>query len=574
MPHALSRFPPGAPPGQEPRGSRRNPIAVIEAEAQTLLAGSNAERSAERSAELSAEDAREIAVEAYVHASLPVLVEIARRVMTAAAAPMRIVRQRRKSTMRQNNGAGLAKAALGMALALALDGAAHAQTAPPRLTPEETYALARDAYLYAYPIVSIDTTMRQATNVPDAATINMRAPVNQFAHARAYPNADEKDVVRYNFDTLYSLAWLDLSREPIILSVPDSEGRYYLLPMLDMWTDVFSVVGTRTTGAKAGAYAIAAPGWSGALPEGVVKIAAPTPVVWILGRTQTNGPADYANVHKAQDGYRLTPLSLWGKDYTPPKNSRIDASIDGKTPPLVQVNKLDGVAMLTRLANLMSVHPPHPNDYPILFRLRALGIEPGKPFDAAKLDAATVATVNKAARDALEAMPARMRKNGDFVNGWNIGREHMGAYGVAYRFRAIIALGGLGCNLPEDAVYPTSFVDGDGEPLAGANKYVLHFAKGKTPPADAFWSITMYDADGFQIPNPIDRFAIGSHDKLAFNADGSLDILVQADSPGKDKEANWLPAPKGEFQPTMRIYSPRPEVLDGAWAPPPFKKIN
>jgi len=442
------------------------------------------------------------------------------------------------------------------------------------LTAEQTYALAREAYLYAYPIVSMDLTMRQATNVPDGATVNMRAPINQFAHARAYPKADEKDVVRFNFDTLYSFAWLDLTREPIILSVPDTEGRYYLLPMLDMWTDVFSVVGTRTTGNKAGAYAIAAPGWTGTLPDGVVKIVAPTPAIWILGRTQTNSPADYEAVHKVQDGYQLTPLSQWGKGYTPPKNMAVDASIDNTTPPLIQANNLDGVAMLTRLADVMAKYPPHPNDYPILFHLRQLGLEPGKPFDAARLDPRTKDILNKAAKETLAAMPMWMKGMVAPENGWNFGREHMGTYGTAYRWRALIALGGLGANLPEDAVYPTAFTDGEGKPLSGTNKYLLHFDKGLTPPANAFWSVTMYDKEGFQVPNPINRFAIGDRDKLNFNADGSLDIYVQTDSPGADKEANWLPAPKDEFQPTLRIYSPQPQVLDGTWSPPPFKRVN
>jgi hypothetical protein len=460
---------------------------------------------------------------------------------------------------------------LGMALSLSLHGMAAAQ---PTLTPDVAYEIAREAYLYAYPIVSMDLTMRQATNVPNAKTVNLRAPINQFAHARIYPKADDRDVVRYNFDTLYSMAWLDLSQEPIILSVPDTGGRYYLLPMLDMWTDIFSVIGSRTTGTKAGAYAIVAPNWSGTLPDGVAKIAAPTSTIWILGRTKTDGPADYDNVHKAQDGYKLTPLSAWGRDFVPPTNMPTDPSVDNTTPPLIQVNKLDGVGMLTRLAALMAKYPPHPNDYPILFRMRALGIEPGKPFDVSKLDPATVAIINKAGKDALADLPVAMKRSGEIVNGWNISRDHMGAYGVAYKFRAIIAMGGLGANLAEDAVYPTAFVDGEGKPLTGANKYILHFPKGKTPPANAFWSITMYDKDGFQVPNPIDRFAIGSYDTLTFNADGSLDIHVQAAAPGRGKEANWLPAPKGNFQPTMRIYSPRAEVLDGTWAPPPFKKVD
>ena len=461
-----------------------------------------------------------------------------------------------------------------LALLISLATSGVAQTPPSPLPAEEAYAIARDAYYFAYPIVSMDATMRQATNVPDAASVNLRAPVNQFAHARAYPRADDRDVVRFNFDTLYSLAWLDLSREPVVLSVPDTGGRYYLLPMLDMWTDVFAVVGSRTTGTKAGTYVIAAPGWSGPLPDGVRKIQAPTATVWIIGRTQTNGPSDYDAVHKVQDGYRLTPLSQWGKDYVPPKDMSLDPSVDAKTPPLVQVNSMDGVAMLTRVADLMVRYPPHGNDYPILLRMRSLGIEPGKPFDAAKLDPQTVSVINKAATDARDGLPARMRRQGDFVNGWNIGREHMGAYGVAYAWRAAIAMGGLGANLAEDAVYPIAFVDSEGKPLSGGHRYVLHFDKGQTPPADAFWSITMYDKNGFQVPNPIDRFAIGSHDKLTHNPDGSLDIYVQADSPAGDKEANWLPAPRDEFQPTMRIYSPREQVLDGTWSPPPFKRVD
>lgn len=439
---------------------------------------------------------------------------------------------------------------------------------------DELYALARDAYLYAYPIVMMDVTMRQATNVADATTVNMRAPVNQFAHVRAYPAAHEKDVVRFNFDTLYSFAWLDLSQEPMVLSVPDTQGRYYLLPMLDMWTDVFAVVGSRTTGTQAGTYGITPPGWQGTLPEGVTQIVAPTPTVWIIGRTQTNGPADYGRVHQIQDGYQLTPLSQWGEGYAPPQTVQTDPSIDNQTPPQTQVNQLDGVTVLTRLADLMVKHPPHANDYPMLFRLKALGIERGRPFDATKLGADAIATINQAAKDALNSMPAAMRKGGAFINGWNIGTENMGTYGTSYLRRAYVALAGLGCNLPEDAVYPTAFVDGDSNPLHGDNRYVLHFEPGQTPPANAFWSLTMYDHDGFQVPNPIDRFAIGSHDDLTFNADGSLDIYVQAESPGADQESNWLPAPKGPFEPNLRLYSPRPEVLDLTWAPPPFKEIN
>jgi hypothetical protein len=438
------------------------------------------------------------------------------------------------------------------------------------LEPAKAKALARDLYFYALPIVLMDTTMRQATNVPNATAVPMRAPINQFAHFRTYPKADSRDVVRFNFDTLYSFAWADLAKEPIVLSVPDTGGRFYLVPSLDMWTDVFSSVGSRTTGTKAGRFAFVAPGWAGDLPDGVERIQAPTSMIWIMGRTQTNGPADYDAVHKVQDGYALTPLSQLGTNYAPPAESPVDPAIDGKTPPLITVSKLDGMTMLARLAELMKKYPPHLNDYPILLRARAFGIEPGKDFDPSKLDPATIAAINEAAKEALPALEKRVRSMGSHVNGWNLTTDGIGTYGTSYEQRAVVALAGLGANLPEDAIYPTAFVSGDGQPLNSSKKYLVHFDKGKLPPADAFWSITMYDDQGFQVPNPIDRFAIGDRDKLAFNPDGSLDLYVQTDSPGKDKEANWLPAPNAApFALTMRIYAPRPEAMDGSWTPPP-----
>jgi hypothetical protein len=442
-----------------------------------------------------------------------------------------------------------------------------------KLTAEEAKSLARDLYYYAYPLMSMDVTMQQSTNVPSAGTVPMRAPVNQFAHAREYPNANSREVVRFNFDTLYSLAWVDVSAEPMVLNVPDTHGRYYLLEMLDMWSDVFCVVGSRTTGDGAGEFVLVAPDWKGTLPKGATKIVAPTPMFWILGRTQTNGPSDYANVHKVQDGYKLTPLSRQGHDYKPPTNVATDNSIDDKTPPQKQVNSMDGVTMLTRLAALMAKYPPHANDYPILFRMRALGIAPGERFDPSKLDSQIVNAINAGAQEALVAMPGDLENIGQRENGWTITTENIGTYGTSYKQRALIALGGLGANLPEDAIYPTAFVDAKGQPLDGGQKYTVHFDKGELPPANAFWSITMYDKEGFQIANPINRFAIGDRDKLKFGDDGSLTIYIQPESPGSEREANWLPSPKeGTFQPTMRIYSPRASVTDGSWKPPGIQR--
>ncbi|TWB04449.1 DUF1254 domain-containing protein [Bradyrhizobium stylosanthis] len=464
-------------------------------------------------------------------------------------------------------------ASIGLSIGLMAGNPAWAQG----ISEQQAYEIARDAYIYAYPIVTMDVSMRQSTNVPNAGAIPLRAPVNQFAHARTYPRAEDRDVVRYNFDTLYSPVWLDLTREPIVLSVPDTDGRYYLLPMLDMWTDVFSVVGSRTTGTEAQNFVLTPPGWSGTLPEQTTKIVAPTPVIWILGRTQTNGPADYDNVHKIQDGYKLTPLSQWGKASTAAASAPTDPSIDNKTPPFVQVNGMNGVAVLGRLAELMAKHPPHPNDYPILFRMRQIGLEPGKPFDAAKLDPSLVKTINAAAKEALVDLEQSGKSGagiGLHVNGWFYQTSTVGTYGTAYKLRAMGALIGLGVNLPEDAVYPASFVDSDGKPYSGTGRYVLHFDKGKLPPANAFWSVTLYDKDGFQAPNALNRFAIGDRDKLRFNDDGSLDIYLEHEPPEPDKMANWLPAPAGEFNLAMRLYSPQRAALDGTWTPPPIKRVN
>jgi hypothetical protein len=445
----------------------------------------------------------------------------------------------------------------------------------PQAADPELYEIAREAYVYAYPIVTMDMTMRQMTNVPSSGVVAMRAPVNQFAHVRSYPGADDRSVVRVNFDTLYSIAWLDVSREPMVLALPEMGDRYYLFQMLDMWTDVFAVPGTRTTGNQAGRFAIVAPGWRGTLPEGVTKIEAPTPMVWIVGRTQTNGPADFENVHRAQDAYTLTPLGQWGKGYRPPGGAPIDPSVDNATEPAKQVNRLSGVAMLTRLAELMAKHPPHPNDYPILWRMRRIGIEVGRPFDAAKLDPASVAAIDAAGRDALDEMQKASRKGlGTSVHGWSISLEGIGAYGTDYRRRAIVSLAGLGANLPQDAVYPSSRGDAFGEPYSGENRYRLHFEKEELPPVGAFWSVTLYDDAGYQVPNPLGRFALGDRDPLQYNEDGSLDLFIESESPGADKESNWLPAPPGRFNLAMRLYAPRSDVLDGSWQPPGVLKVT
>jgi hypothetical protein len=439
------------------------------------------------------------------------------------------------------------------------------------ITDDEAHAIGIDAYLYFYPIVTMDITRRQITNMTSGEIGGLGGPMNMFHNAEAFPTADMRAVVRPNFDTLYSSAWLDLTKEPVIVSAPDTNGRYYLLPMLDMWTDVFASPGWRTTGTGAGDFLIAPPGWSGTVPAEVTRIDAPTPYVWIIGRTKTDGPADYDAVHKIQAGYKITPLSQWGKQPVPPE-AKIDANIDMKTPPKKQVDSMEAGKYFAYAAELLKLQPPHLTDQPIIAQLERLGFEVGKSFNLDAADPAVKKGLESAPADAQKLMAWKLPTIARVANGWSMNTDTMGVYGNYYLKRAMIAQAGLGANLPEDAIYPLNLGDNEGKPLDGANDYTIHFAKDQIPPAQAFWSITLYDNEGFQVANPLNRFAVSSWMPFAYNTDGSLDLYFQNESPGAGKEANWLPAPKGPYNLTMRIYAPSSDALTGKWTPPPVTK--
>ena len=440
------------------------------------------------------------------------------------------------------------------------------------ITEQEAHAIGVNAYLYFYPIISMDVTRKVGTNV-EAGKIPGFGPANMFHSFTAYPTADFKAVVRPNFDTLYSIAFLDLTTEPAIVSAPDTNGRYYLLPMLDMWTDVFASPGWRTTGTQAGNFVITPPGWSGTVPSGMTRISAPTPYVWIIGRTKTDGPQDYDAVHKIQAGYKITPLSDWGKP-AKPVEAKIDPTVDMKTPPKAQVDTMPADKFFAYAAELLKVNPPHITDQPIIAELKKIGIEPGKSFDMGKVDQAIRSALANVPEDAQKLMAWKMPTMARVVNGWSMNTDTMGVYGNYYLKRALVAQFGLGANVPEDAIYPVNLADESGKPLDGSSKYVLHFEKGDMPPANAFWSITLYDNDGFQVANPLNRFAVSSWMPFKYSADGSLDLYFQNESPGKEREANWLPAPKGAFNLTMRLYAPRSEALTGKWNPPPITRAQ
>jgi hypothetical protein len=459
---------------------------------------------------------------------------------------------------------------------LALASAARAEFDGPivqAIEGGEDFWLATDAYIYGYPLVTMEMTRRVITNVASAEA--MKAPMGQLIKARAYPNASFRDVTAPNADTLYTTAFIDVGDEPWVLSIPDMKDRYFLFPMLDGWTNVFEAPGKRTTGTKAQTYAITGPGWSGTLPAGVTEYKSPTSIVWILGRIYCTGtPEDYAAVHAEQDECKLVPLSAYGKPYTPPA-AKVDAATDMKTAVREQVNRMDPVAYFTLLAQLMKRNPPAPADAAEVEKFARIGLVPGKDFDASKLAADFAKRIPQVAFDRI-MLQFKVNKAVKNVNGWMFDTE-TGIYGTEYLNRAFVTAIGLGANRVQDACYPTSQKDADGKDYSGSNKYVMSFAKGQLPPVAGFWSLTMYDANYFFVANPINRYSISARQSLKPNADGSIDLYIQKDSPGADKESNWLPAPADKFVLMLRMYWPNeksPSIIDGTWNPPQVRKVT
>jgi len=447
------------------------------------------------------------------------------------------------------------------------------------LSEADATDIATEAYLYAYPLVTMEYTRRGLTNV--AVPDGTKAPMGQFARIRQYPDASFHTVTAPNADTLYTQGWFDVAKEPWLVSVPDMGDRYFLLPMLDGWTNVFASPGTRTTGGKAQTIAVTGPGWHGTLPAGVTQYKSPTAMVWLLGRIYCTGtPQDYDAVHALQDQITAVPLSSFGKPYTPAPGP-VDPSVDMKTAVRQQVNTLDPTAYFTLFASLLKDNPPAADDAPMVAKLAKIGIVPGHDFDAAKLQPAANAGLAKAPKLGQDKVSAWTKDGvlaGDltFENGWAYTTK-AGTYGTNYRQRAFVTAIGLGANLPDDAVYPSSQGPDAIGKYSGANTYVMHFDKGQLPPVRAFWSLTMYNGEMFFVDNPLNRYTLSSRDPLETNPDGSTDLYIQADSPGADKESNWLPAPRDRFVLMLRLYWPTgtpPTILDGSWHIPQAKEVT
>jgi hypothetical protein len=452
----------------------------------------------------------------------------------------------------------------------------QAKTAGRRTTLKgrEALDLATEAYIYGYPLVKMDLTRRVMTNVRFAEGLN--APLGQFARIRTYPAASNHETTTPSLDTLYTAVWLDLAQEPWVVSIPDTQGRYCMFPMLDGWSNVFQAPGKRTTGTGAQKFVITGPGWKGKLPSGLKRYKSPTSIVWLIGRVACTGTTeDYAAAHAIQDQCSAVPLSAYGKPYAPQPGT-VDSSIDTTTPVREQIRRMDAGEFFNRLALLMKDNPPSKEDKPILKKMARLGVVPGQPFDANTLSQAEIQALLGVPELAYVKMKLWFKdgaKVGDSLvqNGWVLTLK-TGEYGTDYIQRAMIAAIGMGANRSQDTYYAISNADASERAFSGNFRYVMHFPPDQLPAVNAFWSLTMYDADYFLVENALGRYSLGSRDDLKVNADGSLDLYIQQYPPGASLESNWLPAPAEKFILMLRFYWPKESMLDGSWKIPPVKR--
>jgi hypothetical protein len=413
------------------------------------------------------------------------------------------------------------------------------------------------AYIFDYASVAFEATQAVKTDVPNDRISPFEAPVNQFAYADALAGPGPGAIIHPNADTIYTEAWLDLSHQPMVLHVPDTSGRYYLIPLYDAYTNVFASIGTRTTGAHAGDYAIVGPNWSGRLPPGLSGvIRAPTDSVRASGRTLVQGPGDVAAVVALTRKYTLTPLDHFGKPYKPPAHVPVKSpDPDFVARPVTSAEGFSQPEFFTYSASFLYRNPPPRSERALaaLYRRKVLP----------NADLLTPALVQTALAD----MGSAYKRTAITINNWTY-NLHVGDYDKDYALRASVALTGFGANTAADAVYAHTAETGDGTPLTGSDHYTIHFAAGQIPPARGFWSLTVYDQRGFLIPNVINRYDVGSESGLRLNADGSLDITLGPTAPSA-KVTNWLPTPAGKlFTLTLRIYWPKEIVLDGKYVIP------
>lgn len=452
-------------------------------------------------------------------------------------------------------------------------------------TSDKPEDIATLAYVWGYPLINMERSFNYFTSPGTIAKgISFSSPVNYISFSRELINASSKDAVSPNADTLYGYAWLDLTKEPVIIKVPPIESdRYSLFQFMDAYTNDYAYLGTRASSPEGGTFWIAGPSWNGTAPSGMTKIWSPTNLVYIFNRILIKGPSDASNVHAIQDQIKVMPLSVYLNNSTTtstdtssvktaPTTTMTNASSLSPINPAPRFIPTTGIKIYDEIGAAMIGNPLNPPDPGLVKKIASIGIGPGmvpstQANDTIKSALQTGITVGE------KLIDAKVANIGDVVNGWSV-NPAIGVFGTDYLFRAAIAKFQLAANIGQEAVYPSTFVDSSGKTLTGNNNYTIHFDPGQTPPVDAFWSISMYNNVSNFVDNPIDRYLIGQYTEgLKNNTDGSLDIYLQNQNPGPDKESNWLPAPSAQdsssFNLNLRTYLPKESLLNGTWSPPP-----
>ena len=433
------------------------------------------------------------------------------------------------------------------------------QSPPIDAREELAYALGVQAFIYGYPLVEMVRTCAAVTAVDQPQT-NGRAPINRFSHSERPWTHEDRDIVTPANDLLYSMAWLNLAGGPVVLSIPPSTGRYFVMALVDAYTNNFRNLGPRTVGPAGGDVALVGPRvasqWSGALPPGTAEVRAPTDLVWILGRVLVDGEGDLPVARAFQ---RRFALATQGPSERPESVQRY------------QDDHADPLAFFANLSRALADNPPDADEQALTAQFSRIGLAPGAAVNAAVLDppvARGLARAATAGRAIIEGYTRSQR-----ARSWGMNLK-VGRFGADYVGRACTAMKGLGGLASDEAVYAMSDYDAAGERLHGSRRYVLRFPAGALPPADAFWSVSMYGEDYFFVDNPIRRYAIGDRTPgLRSDADGALDILIQHERPPV-QDSNWLPAPAGHFYLILRMYHPREEVLARRYAIPAVTRVG
>lgn len=445
---------------------------------------------------------------------------------------------------------------------------ATAPSASPAMGADDWLAgLALQAATYAAPIVAM-YNLRDTTSVGPHA----KAPPNEIWRISDIANptiAEQLGYVTPNVNVIYGFGFMDLAPQPIILNAPDSDGRYYMIEICDMWTNAFAYVGGLATGYKGDAFALVGPGWQGELPANVKRIDCPTRWIELQPRVHVKNAEDLAAARKVLNAMAVKGLAQYCGVSAPPSGP-YDYATPNVNPKVAssEMQFLDPLQFWEIFSAAMNENPPPPSEIEcVLPQFKYLGIELGKPWKRENAPPRILAQMKSAAESIGPMMMPLLPVLGNTVNGWNIPPANIGAPGADYPARALVAVFGLTSNTTREAIYYTSVSDAAGKPLHGANRYSLTFTENDScieAISPGFWSITAYDsATGYTIPNAIGRYALGGDSELTRNADGSLTVYVQADDPGPERRSNWLPTSSGPFYLIVRVYAPAARVSEG-----------